>query len=107
MALATRRCVVLTCDRCGDGWPGQAGEPHFDDRADALRYAAGRGWSVTAARAVCASCRRAEHCVAHVWSAWRPAGPFPAADGGTWRGRVRHCRICTAAEWDPPLRRRP
>jgi hypothetical protein len=105
--MTTRTCLALTCDVCGDGWAGLDGEPHFATVTDATRYATALGWVVTPARAVCPQCMQVEVCglAGHSWGRWAPAGPFPSAAGGTWQGRVRHCLACSAAEWDPPLRR--
>jgi hypothetical protein len=105
--LVTRACVVLACDICGDGWADLDSEPHFANRAAASKYATAAGWILTGARAECVECTQVEVCAlaGHSWGRWTPAGPFPSADGGTWHGRVRHCRICTSAEWDPPVRR--
>ena len=98
-------CWSLTCDVCGDGWDGMEGEPHFDTRHELELFAKKAGWAVTPLRAVCPECTSAEVCAlgGHTWGRWSMAGPFPRAKGGTWLGRVRHCRVCSAAEWDPPV----
>ena len=108
MALLPTRCVLLTCDVCGDGWADLDAEPHFPDRASATRYAVHAGWIVTPRRAVCSDCTGVEVCglAGHRWGGWTPAGPFPSAGGGTWEGRVRYCRGCSSGQWDPPSRRR-
>ena len=107
MPLVATICVVLTCDVCGDGWAPLGAEPHFANRAAAVQYASRSGWVTTSRRAVCAECTHVEVCAlgGHTWGRWTSAGPFPSADGGTWQGRVRHCGVCSSAEWDPPIRR--
>ena len=108
MGVLTRTCDTLTCDVCADGWAELDVEPHFPSGAVAKRYAAANGWVVTAVRAVCPACLPVEACATggHLWRPWTRAGPFPSSSGGSWEGRVRHCRNCSSAEWDPPVRRR-
>lgn len=69
----------LSCDVCGDGWVGDAGQPHFDTREALELYAAKAGWIVTPLRAVCPSCTPDEACAVggHEWGRWKSAGPFP------------------------------
>lgn len=108
MPLTPRTCVVLTCDVCADGWAALDVEPHFANRVAAVHYAKTVGWVVTRSRAVCRECTQVEVCAltGHRWNPWTAAGPFPSAHGGTWEGRVRHCRVCSSAEWDPPVANR-
>jgi hypothetical protein len=106
VGLVVRTCIALTCDVCGDGWADLDAEPHFAGRAEATRYARSAGWVVTGSRALCSDCTAVEACAlaGHRWGRWVPAGPLPSVGGGTWRGRVRYCTACTAADWDPPVR---
>ena len=95
-------CWTLTCDACGDGWQGEA--PHLPTKAAAAEFAASAGWLLRE-EAVCPECRSTRACAeaGHRWGNWAHAGPFPSGRGGTWLGRVRHCMICTAADWDPAV----
>ena len=107
MVVLTCTCVALLCDVCEDGWgEGLDIEPHFPNPASARAFAAGEGWIVTELRAVCPTCVPVEVCAlnGHDWKPWRASGPFPMAGGRVWMGRVRYCRSCLGAEWDPPGR---
>src|SRR4051794_3508128 len=99
------RCWTLICDRCGDGWQDDAGQPHFDSEAAGLRYARDAGWTLTATGALCRQCTLCEVCslTGHTWLTWQSAGPYPTACGRSWTGRVRHCSTCGAADWEPPV----
>lgn len=103
MTLERVTCWTITCDACGDGWLGEA--PHFRRRDFAVDLARKDGWAVDG-EIRCPSCLIARACsmAGHRWGAWAPAGPFPRADGTTWQGDVRHCRVCSSAEWDPTPR---
>ena len=104
MGWSEQICWSVTCDLCGDGW--REDQPMFASRADAEVYAFSAGWSVAGDGATCPACRKTVDCLraGHSWGRWRPAGPFPKAGGGTWRGRVRYCGICSSADWDPAVR---
>ncbi len=100
-------CWALLCDRCEDGWSAENGQPHFGSRSEATAHARDAGWVVTAGRALCPDCTLYEACAlaGHRWQLWEAAGPFPSLGGGSWRGSVRYCGVCEAAQWDPPVQR--
>lgn len=99
------QCWALVCDVCLDGWNGDQGQPHFATRAAGLEVAKRAGWVIAGYRAVCPECTESQLCgiAGHQWGEWLPAGPFPRRDGGTWRGKVRHCRECSCADWSPSV----
>jgi hypothetical protein len=103
VAWAEQICWSVVCDVCGDGWRGEA--PHFASREDGEVSAKADGWAVAGERIVCPECLHVQECAltGHDWGGWTAAGPFPRRAGGTWHGRVRHCRVCSAADWDPPV----
>lgn len=105
MAMRQVRCWTLVCDVCADGWTSDAGQPHFETRQEAKAHAVAGGWVVTPTRALCRECTESEVCAmaGHRWGRWTAAGPFPSRGGGAWQGRVRHCTLCSVADWDPPV----
>jgi len=108
MSWDRRDCWTLLCDGCFDGWTTAAGQPHADSRDAAKAHATAAGRVVTPTRALCRECNELRMCAmaGHQWGRWTSAGPFPDRHGGNpWTGRVRHCVLCAAADWDPPVRR--
>lgn len=106
MSVVRHMCWSMACDICGDGWTDRRGHPHFESR-DAVESAArSEGWVVTPEQQVCGGCLAGVACalVGHDWGPWTDAGPFPSKRGGSWEGSVRHCRTCSAGEWDPPIK---
>src|SRR3954453_16702429 len=82
------RCWTLICDRCGDGWQDDAGQPHFDSEDAGLRYARDAGWTLTATGALCRQCTLCGVCSLTGHSGWRGSRRAPIRAPADVRGRV-------------------
>ncbi|GLY18013.1 hypothetical protein Kisp01_50270 [Kineosporia sp. NBRC 101677] len=108
MTWKRRRCWLLDCDRCRDGWSAYEDEPHLETREALQKYAESQGWVFTGDRALCSDCVKVETCAltGHVWGRWglltkvERIGEEPEL---TWS---RYCKVCTTGEFDPPLKKR-
>lgn len=91
--------VDAVCTRCGD-WAGDAHHPDPPDLDAVLEGLAAAGWQVRDGRLECPACTLRSVCetTGHHWGRWTTIGP--SLCGRSSGGRVRHCRVCTAGEFD-------
>lgn len=89
--------VTLACTRCGD-WIDLPPPPGPDTHQRSVEAA---GWYVGDGQVLCPACllRGACETFGHHWGRWTTLGP--SLDGRWATSRARHCRVCTAGEFEP------
>lgn len=97
---------TLTCDRCGDDADTANLAVDTDDgdgRGDPVTFIdalVAAGWQLTDGTVTCPACllRAACETTGHRWGPWTTLGP--SLTGRHTSSRCRHCRVCTAGEFE-------
>jgi hypothetical protein len=105
MAFKQVTCVVLTCDRCDNGWD-EDGSPHFESVEDLVEYAVGvcrfkitRDDAGTIEAALCEDCIKTLECERD--GCQYPVNEWHSTERAGVEVRFRYCEHCGQTDYEP------
>lgn len=99
--ITTVSCFQARCDECNTGFGGYEDDRtlHYPDADTLHRDLTANGWTITSTRVLCPACQRHIACtlLGHDFHPWTSLAHLNLP------GRMRSCKHCDAAEFDPPV----